>query len=507
MEQSESLYGLLQNVMDSFYAIQVEATLVVGLILLLIIDLIRNRKHAQLLGYFTMAIALVAVYFLFQQWNSSPEGVTLIMNDFMLIDTLSLAFKALVLIGLIGTLLLTVNGPSDFQSGVKSLEYHVLLVGACIGACVLAATSNLLMIYLALEMVSLCSYALANFNFDKKSAESSFKYMLFGAVASGVMLYGMSWIYGFTGSLSLTSPDFMMGLLSMESLPLLLGSFLVLVGFLFKLGLAPFHVWLPDIYQGSPIPVVSFFNFVPKVAALVLFIRFLAAFQEVSLVFVDVDFDWQLLLTVFAILSMFIGNLGALRQTNLKRLMAYSSIAQAGFMMVGVLAFSRFGIHAALFYLATYLPATLGIFALLYDFEKHQNLTTVNDLKGLAKRIPYTGSLLVLLFISLAGLPPTAGFMGKLFIFNAIWETYQSSGNQSLLLLFVIGLFNVVISLFYYLKIPYFMFFSDQESKNITVRNSRYLGTLSSIFVLLILLYFFKADWLMNQINSVNFAF
>ena len=281
--------------------------------------------------------------------------------------------------------------------------------------------------------------------------------MLFGALSSGIMLYGMSFLYGFSGTLDFTSGVFFQNLQNVP-LPALITAFaLTISGLLFKASLIPFHFWTPDIYEGSPTPVVAFFSVVPKAAGLVVLFRFISSSQ---LVITDLLFNT---LAIISIITMFIGNLGAISQKNIKRMLAYSSIAQAGFIAVGIIARSEWGIESMLFYITIYTIMNFGVFFLVQVLEHISGSELMQNYKGLGLLYPFLGVSMLVIMISLAGLPPTAGFLSKLYIFTAVWETYQAAPNPILFWVFVLGLLNLVISLFYYLKVPYLMFFKEAE--------------------------------------------
>jgi NADH-quinone oxidoreductase subunit N len=360
----------------------------------------------------------------------------------------------------------------------------------------MAMAANLLMVYLSLELVSIASYILATFKNDKKGAEGGLKYLLFGALSSGIMLYGMSLLYGFTGTLSFVEVNFFIDLLAINQLPVLLALFLTIGGLLFKIAAVPFHIWAPDVYESSPTPVVAFFSVAPKAAGFAVLGRFLS---NIHLIGYGHFAAIKEILILIAILTLTIGNLSALWQRNAKRMLAYSSIAHAGFILAGLLALNSLGLQSVLFYLAVYLFMNFAAFLLIDAIQHHQHTEEIKQYKGLGLINPLLGIAFLVVMIALTGLPPTAGFTAKLFIFSALWQAYQSSGDTLVLLLFVVGLFNVAIALFYYLRIPFYMFFRNGKELNV-INLGIYTILLLIILILPVFLFFFKAEWLMNII-------
>ena len=327
------------------------------------------------------------------------------------------------------------------------------------------------------------------------------KYVLFGGVASATMLYGMSWLYGFTSTLDITSEQFTIGLQGAAPLPLAIALVMVLGGFVFKLGAFPFHIWSPDVYEAAPTPVVAVFSTLPKLAALTVIFRFITNVHVVA------AFDWQLWLGIIATLSMTVGNFSALWQKNAKRMLAYSSIAHAGFLLVGLLAYSTAGNVATIFYASVYLLMNFGAFLLVIWLQKMVGSTNIRDFSGLGNQYPYLSTLVLIVMLALTGLPPTAGFSAKLLIFSSLWETWQGGGNPLLLWIFIFGLFNTVLALFYYLKIPYYLFFKKNQASCISERFQWSTVVWGTIFILPLLLLFFKPDWLLGFLNNANFAY
>jgi NADH-quinone oxidoreductase subunit N len=273
---------------------------------------------------------------------------------------------------------------------------------------------------------------------------------------------------------------------------------LTLAGFLFKIAGVPMHPWAPDVYEAAPMPVVAFFSVVPKIAGVAILLKFV-------LYCIPAGINWQLIITAIAILTLLVGNFSALWQKNVKRLMAYSSIGQSGFLLVSVASVSLQGAEALLFYSSVYVILTFLLFFFLQQFE-NRAFTTIASYEGAGKPFFWPSLFMLVAFVGLTGLPPTAGFTGKLFLFSALWESYAATGSQLLLWLLIFGLLNTVVSLFYYLRIPYYAFIRPAQ-QNFQANNLTFENLLGAILVLVILILFFSPQLLMGWINRSNFVF
>ncbi len=350
------------------------------------------------------------------------------------------------------------------RSGLP-LEWYSLLIAMTLGLFLMTISVNMLSIYLSIELVSICSYLLTALVADRKASEGGIKYLLFGAISSAIMLYGMSLLYGMTGTLDLTAESFGTQLAGQDSSVVAVAMMLTLAGLLFKLAGVPFHIWTPDAYEAAPVPVAAFFSVAPKAAGVLVLMRIVtalpleSAFGSVSATVIQTP------LAVLALAGILIGNLSALRQTDAKRLLAYSTIAHAGFLLVGVVALNNAGFDAVLFYAGTYVFISLAAFFLI-DLLARSNGSdlTISQFAGLGPKQPLLSVALIVVMIALTGLPPTVGFTAKLLSFSALYDTYQQTGNNWLLALFGLGLLNALISLVYYLKIPFLLFFRPAVS-------------------------------------------
>lgn len=400
----------------------------------------------------------------------------------------------------IGSLVTCVMTLSSNNQRMKSAEFYALLLTIVLGGHFLVMSNNLLMVFISMEIISISSYVLAGHANTKEASEGSLKYFLFGSVASAIMLYGFSLLYGVTGTLDFATEGFVKGITEYNSPILLIAGFMALAGFLFKVGAAPMHPWAPDVYQGASVPVVAFLSVVPKLAGIGILIKFILVISAYG----QSKYDWQAIISVVAILTLTVGNFSALAQRNLKRMMAYSSIAQTGFLLVGIAAYLPEGIQFMLFYATVYVAMNFIVFISLQFFEQ-RNIWNTEHFAGTGRLLLWPSISMLIGLIALTGLPPTAGFTGKLFIFSSLWEAYHLSEKNILLWLFVFGLLNTVVSLFYYLKIPYYAFLKEGQSVEKGNFNL-WENLLSLILVLVVLGLFFAPGLLMCWINSVNFV-
>ncbi len=376
----------------------------------------------------------------------APEGTG--FGGQVVSDAFTRFTKVLILVGAAAGVVLSVD--FNEKEGIDRFEYPVLLVFATLGMMVMVSANDLMSLYVGLELLSLSLYVVAAFNRDdERSAEAGLKYFVLGALASGLLLYGSSLVYGFTGT---TNFDRIADALSdpaRASAGLTVGMVFVIVGLAFKVSAVPFHMWTPDVYEGAPTPVTAFFAAAPKVAALGLFARVLGG------PFGDLAGQWQQIIVLISLLSMVLGAFAALRQSNIKRLMAYSSISHVGYALVGLASASEAGMRGLLVYVAIYLLTTIGTFAVLVAMRRQgRAVERVEDLAGVARTdLPMAVWMAVFMF-SMAGIPPLAGFFGKMFVFKAAVDA-------GLWTLAIVGVLSSVVASFYYLRIVKVMFFDE----------------------------------------------
>jgi len=378
-------------------------------------------------------------------------------------------------------------------------EYYALIFAVVLGAHLLVMSVNFIMVFISLELISIPSYVLAGFLFTKRGAEASLKYFLYGSVMSAIMLYGISILYGMAGTLDFSRPEFLHQLSGKNTSLMFTATLMMLGGFFYKMAAVPMHPWAPDVYEGSPMPVVAFFSVVPKLAGLGILTRILVAVTIFGHLY-----DWPIIVGIVAALSLTVGNFSALRQKNPKRMMAYSSIAQSGFLLIALATGVAQGIQVTLFYAVVYVISNYLVFFCLNYFER-LSVTTIEGFAGTGKDHIWPSTFLFVGFIALTGLPPTGGFTGKLFLFSSLWDGYAQSGKILLLGLLLFGLLNTVVALFYYVRIPYFAFLKAGQSLP-KANNFTFENLLGLILVMLILVLFFLPGLLMGWINKINFV-
>lgn len=397
-------------------------------------------------------------------------------NNLFMVDALSSLLKSVACLAVLVSLVYSKQYLID--RGLFRVDFLVLLLLALVGQCILISGSNLMTLYLGLELMALPTYALVAMQRDSAhSTEAAMKYFVLGALASGFLLYGMSMLYGATGSLDLDDIVKAVADARINRLVLAFAVVFIVSGLAFKLGVAPFHMWVPDVYQGAPTAVTLMIAGAPKVAAFALMFRLLVGGLLPLLG------DWQPMIMILAVLSLVVGNLAAIAQTNVKRMLAYSTISHMGFMVLGMLSiFDQHAYSAALFYAVTYVLTTLGSFGLLMILSrKGYECETLDDLKGLNRRNPWLAFLGLVLMFSLAGIPPTVGFAAKLSVLEALVD----SGH---LYVAIIAVMTSLIGAFYYLRVVKVMYFDEPIQTQPIVGAggvARTLFTLNGLFVLL----------------------
>ncbi|MEY3442320.1 MAG: hypothetical protein RLZZ519_601 [Bacteroidota bacterium] len=493
---------------DSIGGILPEFVLIAGFLLAIILEITVGKRSKLILPSAAIGTIVLFVATTLFLW---PAEVPAQGNFLGMITPDRFAAYMKLLVGL-GTVLalLAAQQSTKLRNDAKGMgEYYIVLLGMAVGMAFMTMAQNLLMVYLALEMVSLPAYALTAYaRLRNKSAEAALKYVIYGCFASGVMLYGISWLYGFTGTLDPHSAAFGEGLVAAGVWPVTMMLVLVLGGFAFKIGALPFHFWMPDVMEGAPHPVASLLAVAPKVAGFAMLIRFFASIHHsiALLPTEDVQGLMQNLSWVLAILamgSMLLGNLAALRQDNLRRMLAYSSIAQAGYILAGVLFFQSSGFAVVMFYLTIYLCMNMVAFLLAGWLEEEAGIKTIKELKGLSASLPMVAFITALAMVSLTGLPPTAGFIAKLRLFLAGLTEYQSTGQVVLVVLLIAVLLNTVLSLFYYLRVASTMVFGNPVIKTWPAFRGLIPVVLVGMSIPLLWLGIFSFDRLINFLQTL----
>lgn len=431
----------------NLYLLTPEISLCALAILVILVDLVTKRKW--ILGAVAIGGLIVPAAFSIALWGTNETS----FNGMLVVDEFSIFFKLLFLAMAALVLLSSIDYARKFAAFRG--EYYALVLLAATGMMLMASTRELISIYIALELTSISLYVLASFLKDPKSSEAGLKYLLLGAVASAVLLYGMALIYGLTGTTHLK--DIAAALTPLGQLldnpALLMGMVLLVAGFGFKIATVPFQMWVPDVYEGAPTPITAYLSVASKAAGFAVILRvFYEALGPVSL-------DWSIIFAVLAAITMILGNVAALVQTNIKRMLGYSSIAQAGYLMIGLAAVSAIepgalgpsGPSTLVFFLASYALTNLGAFIAIIAISNKIDSDEIADYAGMAKRAPILSLALAFCLISLLGIPPTAGFVAKVFIFSA-------GVNHGLIWLVVIAVINTVISAYYYLRVVRVMY-------------------------------------------------
>lgn len=468
------------HAIQSMGQFQPELVLVVTMLVVILADLFIGRGRAlvggepggTVPGWIAFAGLLLSG---FLAWGQISDQPALIFFNMLAVDSLAGFLK--VLFALSTAVVVLISFRIRHQG-----EYHALLLAAVLGMYLLAGSRNLLMIVISIELLSIMSYVLAGFDRrDTKSGEAALKYMLFGSMASGALLFGASWFYGLTGTLDLSGIQAALSHGRADSLALLLAALLVMVGIGYKIAMAPVHFWCPDVYEGAPTPVTTFFSVGPKAAGLALLIRFLypnldAGALQSSLP--AAEFDPALLVAVLAGFTMTLGNLAAIGQTRVKRLLAYSSIAHAGYLMTGIVLAQGAGISAVMFYLMVYFLMNYGAFLMVDAVGLLTGDEGLASFRGLGTRYPWHAIAMTIFLVSLVGLPPLAGFIGKFVLFGQVVKS-------GWYLLVTVAVLNSVVSLYYYFSIVKAMWFeTDEDVVEVGAMPGMHTGLISALCAL-----------------------
>ena len=440
------------------------------------------KKSFKLVNLLTILSLIFAIALVLNQ----PNEIVKIFNESYIIDRLSIFMKVLTLLFCFFVLL----SSKDYikSNNIDKIEYPIIILSSTLGMILMISSYDLIIFYLGLELQSLCLYILASFKRDdERSTEAGLKYFVLSALASGLLLYGCSLIYGFTGS---TNFEIISANLDEANTGAVFGIVFIIVGLAFKVSAVPFHMWTPDVYEGSPTSVTSFFALVPKIAAISVFIRFM------YVPFINVISQWQTIIIFLSIASMILGAVAAIGQSNIKRLMAYSSIGHMGYALAGLATGTNSGIQSTIIYLTIYLVMNLGAFGCIF-MMKRENVfyENINDFSGLSKNHPMVALSFLIILFSLAGIPPMAGFFAKFYVFMAVIEVKMYA-------LAIIGLVTTVVSAFYYLRIIKIIYF-DKPKKPFEENYDWGLKVSLILSSILILIYFIYPSILVNTVSSI----
>ena len=460
-----------------------EIFLSLSLMLLLMIGIF-VKKSFKLVNFLTIIILIFTTAIVINQ----SEEVIKIFNDSYIIDQFSTFMKVLTLI----TCSFVLLSSKEYLkiNKIDKIEYPILILASVLGMILMISSYDLIVFYLGLELQSLCLYILASFKRDdERSSEAGLKYFVLSALATGLLLYGCSLIYGFTGSTNFE--DISLNL-NKKNTGAVFGIVFIIVGLAFKVSAVPFHMWTPDVYEGSPTSVTTFFALIPKIAAISVFIRFM------YVPFINLIEQWQLIIVFLSIASMILGSVAAIGQSNIKRLMAYSSIGHMGYALAGLSTGTNAGVQSTIIYLVIYLFMNLAAFGCIFMMKRENTfLENISDLSGLSKNHPLLALSFLITLFSLAGIPPLAGFFAKFYIFMAVIESKMYA-------LAIIGLLTTVVSAFYYLRIIKIIYFdkpkkSFEETYDLGLRTSLVMATIA------MLIYFVYPSILIDMVSSITF--
>jgi NADH-quinone oxidoreductase subunit N len=459
-----------------------EITLVVTMIGLLFVESTYSNEEKGSSKGFLYATAYIGLIFtLVKLCGSLGDAPGPIFTNSLIIDPFSTMAKIIMVLGTIATIYLSRHS-SDIYENVKG-EFIIISVGVLIGGMLLASANNMLILYIGIETLSILSYVLASLKKnDDRSSEAGLKYSLYGGISAGIMLFGMSHIFGVVGTIQFAGMAAKLTALDTTQIAILMPSFLLFfVGIGYKIACVPFHMWAPDVYEGSPLPVTTFFSIVPKIAGIAILVRVTMSFfggADTN----ALQMTWVGTLSVIAALTMTVGNVSAIGQRSVKRMLAFSSISHAGVMMLGVLCLSEIGVRSVLFYGVTYLFMTLVAFFITSAIQDEYGNDHFERFNGLMFKHPLMATFMIVTMFSLAGLPPLSGFVAKFNIFSAL------VAKQYYVLAIIAGL-NSVVALFYYMKVIRLMVFKQSENENsikaFTVENQVVIGALAIPVVLL----------------------
>ena len=461
-----------------------EIFLSISIMILLILGVFKKNSSKIILNISIFVLLITSVITLNETLGIEE---TLLFNGSVIIDYLSSFMKIITLLTAFLVLVISSNYLKIFN--IFKIEYPILILSSVLGMMVMISSNDLIVFYMGLELQSLSLYVVASFKRDEiKSSEAGLKYFVLSALSSGLLLYGCSLIYGFTGTTNFNS---IANQLNSNEYALTFGIVFILVGLAFKISAVPFHMWAPDVYEGSPTSVTLFFAIVPKIAALTVFIRFL------YVPFLNLIDQWQMILIFLSVASMLFGAIAAIGQKNLKRLIAYSSISHIGYALAGLATGTNDGIQSSVIYITIYILMNLALFSCLLMMKRNnQYYENIEDLSGLSKNHPLLSLSLLIVLFSLAGIPPLAGFFAKFYIFKSVIE-------QSMYFLAIVGLLSTVVAAFYYLRIIKIMYF-DKEKEKYDTDHSIWLKFSLTTSTVIILIYFIFPSELIDVVSRIN---
>ncbi|HIA28779.1 MAG TPA: NADH-quinone oxidoreductase subunit N [Candidatus Marinimicrobia bacterium] len=487
--------------MDNFQSIKLfipELVLVGTMLIGIIADLFYQREQSFRVGFWVIAGLAIAALALFL--TPAGESITLFMGT-IVIDPFARMFKFVFLLAT--TVIILISLKTDELKSVRTGEYYVLITAMTLGMFLMASSVDLIMIYLSIEVVSIVSFILAGYlKTQVRSTEASLKYVIYGAFSSGIMLYGFSLLFGLTGTTKLFEIRESLAVLNGGTLTLTVAIVMITAGFGYKISAVPFHFWTPDVYEGAPTPITALLSVGPKAAGFALLIRvFNTLFSGTDVFAASVwqsleGLPWQEVMAGLAAITMTLGNVLAIQQSNVKRLLAYSSIAHAGYILMGIPVLSQSGIYAVMFYVVVYLFMQLGAFFVVISIKNKFGTEDIEEYGGLGFKAPYLGVTMAIFLFSLTGLPPTAGFIGKFYLFSAVIEA-------KMYWLAIVGALNSVISLYYYMRIVKMMYLQGEREAELYLPPRFQTSLLAALAVPTVIFGVYWtpiADWIRNSL-------
>jgi len=471
---------VLEQTINSLKNFIPETVLIITVIACIIFDLIL-RKKSIVVAIVGIIGLLISGYFALLQFGTKA----ILFSGMIVIDPYSVFFKILFVISTIFILIFTVSS-NEIQESTHHNEHVYLMISMALGAFLMSSSFHLLMMYLSLETVSLSSYILSGYSKRiKRSSEASMKYIIYGAASSGIMIYGMSLLYGFTGSMKLIEISNILAHTNITGNPVLIISLImILAGLGYKISSVPFHFWTPDVYEGAPIPVTAFLAVTSSAAGFSMIIRF---FSQTFLSLGELingklalipGINWTEIIIVLSVASMIVGNFTAVWQQSVKRMLAYSSIAQAGYILLGLTIANKQGLTAMIVYLIAYMFMNLGAFYALILVDNKMKSDELVDMRGFGYKAPFVAIAMGVFMFSLSGIPSTAGFVGKFYLFSALIES-------KMIWLALVGMLNSVVSLFFYVKVLKYMFLMKPEEE---VKQKLHYGIGNYIVLILLII-------------------
>ena len=467
-----------------------ELALSLGILSILILGLFIKKNVFSVINNLSILLLLFVGFLIFYDNEFNFANFYFFFND----SSFIIYFQCIIIFGSISSLIISSNYYKDLK--LLKFEIPLLILFSTLGMLVLVGSNNLITMFLGIELQSLALYILAAINRDSlKSSEAGVKYFVLGALSSGILLYGCSLIYGFTASINFEDIAKVINNYEKVHLGIIFGLIFVLAGLAFKISAVPFHMWTPDVYEGSPTSVTAFFAIVPKMAGIAIIYRFCLE------PFLNFQNDWRQIIIFLSIASMFLGAIAAISQSNIKRLLAYSSIGHIGYILIGLVSASEMGIKGAVVYSFIYVLMNISIFAIMLSLKyQDKYVENIKDLSGISKANPIISICIAIIMFSMAGIPPFAGFFGKFYIFMAALES-------NLYILAVLGAISSVISAFYYLRIVKIIYFDDLEDKNYHINLSSKSKLILFFSILIISGFVIYPSIVTNIASSISFDF